>query len=47
MSYLPKPKLTYQKKCSHCEGWGHIRVFGKLRKCIVCNGKGTVEQPIN
>lgn len=35
-------KGTYQKRCTFCDGYGHVRVAGKLRKCICCEGKGSI-----
>lgn len=35
--------FTASHKCSFCDGWGNVRVGGKLRKCIVCDGKGFIE----
>ena len=29
--------------CSFCNGYGSVRVAGKLRKCVVCDGKGFID----
>lgn len=35
---------TQRRPCSMCEGYGHIRYGGKLKKCIGCKGEGYVDE---